>query len=331
MAPAVSVIIPTKNRHGLLEETMNSILGQSFQAWEAVVVDDGSNDGTLAYLDALAKEDPRVRPLRREGEKGGAPVCRNQGFRASLGRYVVFLDSDDLLAPWCLEQRVALMDRNQDLDFSTWPGKIFSETVDPNGPPFNHWTAGADLDRLLTRDWAMSTPSQIWRRNSFESTVGLWDERLLSWQDVELHVRAIAKGCRYLRMTDYDFYVRWHDTSERINVRQTSNTTHLERALLVFELMETHMQEAGLLSSWARKHRLAGLYLFNAESWMANGEYRKAFSVWKLALNKGLVFRRTHLFGILLLLGGLLHLTPRPFVRTLAASWKWKFRLVKDW
>ena len=123
--PVVAVITPTKNRLKLLCEAMDSVQRQSFDAWEHIIVDDGSDDGTAEEVARRAAADPRIRYLRRTGEKSGANVCRNIGVRESRAEFIVFLDSDDLLAPSCLGRRVEIMQRNLDLDFATFQTAVF--------------------------------------------------------------------------------------------------------------------------------------------------------------------------------------------------------------
>src|SRR5438132_6866761 len=123
--PVVSVITPTKNRRELLRETMNSVAAQTLEEWEHVVIDDGSEDGTADEVKRRAAEDPRVRFILRTGERSGANICRNIGISQSRAELLVFLDSDDLLIPKCLARRVAVMDRNRDLDFATFQTGVF--------------------------------------------------------------------------------------------------------------------------------------------------------------------------------------------------------------
>jgi glycosyltransferase involved in cell wall biosynthesis len=110
-SPAVRVVTPTKNRLVLLRETMDSVRRQSLDAWEHIIVDDGSNDGTADEVRKCAKGDPRVRFLQRTGERKGANVCRNQGLAGATADLIVFLDSDDLMRPDCLKLRVEVMNR----------------------------------------------------------------------------------------------------------------------------------------------------------------------------------------------------------------------------
>src|SRR3712207_3515162 len=97
-APLVSVIIPCYNQAHYLGETIESVLNQTHQNLEIVVVDDGSTDNTAE----VASSYPQVKLLQQENQ-GRPAVGRNNGFRASSGEYIVFLDSDDRLVPDALE------------------------------------------------------------------------------------------------------------------------------------------------------------------------------------------------------------------------------------
>ena len=106
--PLVSVVIPVFNTAGLLTETVESLCAQTLTHWEAFLIDDGSDDGSVALLVALAAQDPRLHLLFTTGRVGPGPA-RNQGIQAAQGRYVAFLDADDLWHPRKLEMQVAAM------------------------------------------------------------------------------------------------------------------------------------------------------------------------------------------------------------------------------
>ena len=96
--PRFSVIIPTFNRIDLLKETIASINRQAYQSYEVIVVDDGSTDGTIAWL---AENEPSIPIVRQDRQGPGA--ARNAGARIARGAYLAFLDSDDLWLPWTLQ------------------------------------------------------------------------------------------------------------------------------------------------------------------------------------------------------------------------------------
>lgn len=101
----VSVVVPVFNAVKSVETSLRSVLNQSFSDWELVVVDDGSTDGTGAVLDRVAMQDTRVRVIHKRNT--GSGDSRNVGMAAARGKYLCFLDSDDLLEPDALEFLVA--------------------------------------------------------------------------------------------------------------------------------------------------------------------------------------------------------------------------------
>ena len=106
MPPQVSVIIPTYNRAGSISRSLKSILNQTFQDFEIIVVDDGSTDDTHQVTADLA--DARIRLLRHETNLGPGPA-RNTGMQAATGHYIAWLDSDDEWFPEKLETQLTAM------------------------------------------------------------------------------------------------------------------------------------------------------------------------------------------------------------------------------
>jgi glycosyltransferase involved in cell wall biosynthesis len=131
----VSVIIPTYNRCSFLFETLQSVRNQTLTDWECIIVDDGSNDDTEVQIKKLTQSDKRFKYLKRpDNYLKGANSCRNYGFEKSTGKYIQWLDDDDLLSENKLELQVL---RLENLDnskiFTTcdwdswWPNKIFEK------------------------------------------------------------------------------------------------------------------------------------------------------------------------------------------------------------
>ena len=109
-APLVSIITPAFNSERFLGETVASVRAQTLPRWEMIVADDRSSDGTLALARRLAAEEPRLRVIEMP-RNGGAGPARNAAIEASAGRYLAFLDADDLWDPTKLERQVAFMQR----------------------------------------------------------------------------------------------------------------------------------------------------------------------------------------------------------------------------
>lgn len=113
--PLVSVITPTYNAARFIRETIDSVKRQTYPHWELILIDDASSDDTVPIIrEELA--DPRIR-LIVLAQNSGAAVARNTGISAANGRYIAFLDSDDLWLPQKLEKQVAFM-QERDAAFS---------------------------------------------------------------------------------------------------------------------------------------------------------------------------------------------------------------------
>jgi glycosyltransferase involved in cell wall biosynthesis len=104
--PIVSVVIPVLNRASVVANAIRSVLGQSFQELELIVVDDGSRDATAETVFRIAQSEPRIRLIRHEANRG-AQASRNTGIRAALGEWIAFCDSDDTWLSSSLEVRIA--------------------------------------------------------------------------------------------------------------------------------------------------------------------------------------------------------------------------------
>lgn len=115
--PKVSVIIPVYNVEKYLRRCLDSVLNQTYDNWEAVCVNDGSPDNSVAILDEYAQKDERFKVVTKEN--GGLSDARNVGLENSTGDYINFLDSDDLIHPQTFEITVGLALRD-DSDIVTW-------------------------------------------------------------------------------------------------------------------------------------------------------------------------------------------------------------------
>jgi hypothetical protein len=319
--PKVSVVTPTKNRLGLLIQTMDSVAVQTLDQWEHIVVDDGSDDGSIEEVERRAAADPRVRLIKRVGPASGANVCRNIGIRTARAGYILFLDSDDLLDPGCLARRVAVLDRNADLDFVTFQTSFFVHKIGDRDRHRDRELLGDDLTRFLYFElpWIITGP--LWRKSALQS-IGLFDESLPSWQDVDLHVRAIAAGLRYLRFGEVDHHMRWQDAPDKVSIQQRRMPEHLLAAQTLMVKFEGVVSD-GPGMTWVRQRALCSLYFFIAERWMDIGRVGAALACWRCVRTRHLAPAVLYLSGIAMLM----LYTIGPLGRRIGHKWKGLARL----
>ncbi|MDO4649225.1 MAG: glycosyltransferase, partial [Eubacteriales bacterium] len=123
--PLVSVIVPVYNVERYLSECLDSVLKQTYKNYEVVCVNDGSTDGSVKILEEYASKDARIRILSQEN--GGLSAARNHGLKEAKGKYLLFLDSDDLWLPTTLEELVCRGEKD-DLDLMLFNMKPFIQS-----------------------------------------------------------------------------------------------------------------------------------------------------------------------------------------------------------
>ncbi len=168
----VSIIIPTYNRSAFIASTLRSIIGQTYPYWETIVADDGSNDNTCQIVASIAAEDSRIKLIHRNRAPKGAPTCRNIGLSQSRADFVMFLDSDDLLSDYCLEQRLHYVSEFSDKDFWVFPMLLFKKKIDDTNRYTNLSNEESDLDRFLRSDLPWSISCVLWRKSFLKKLGG---------------------------------------------------------------------------------------------------------------------------------------------------------------
>lgn len=108
-SPEVSIVMPAYNAAGFIESTLDSVLNQSFHDWELLIVDDHSNDTTLKILERYERADSRIRVIALPKNMGAPAGPRNIGVKAARGRWIAFLDADDLWHPDKLQLQMLVL------------------------------------------------------------------------------------------------------------------------------------------------------------------------------------------------------------------------------
>src|ERR1700677_968317 len=130
MIPLVSIIIPCYNSSQYLPEALNSVLSQTYQNFECLIIDDGSTDETKAIIQNYTQKDSRFYYYFQENT--GAATARNNGISYSTGEFIQFLDADDLLPPEKLKIQVEYLLQNESVDIVYGEYVLFTKLEDIN-------------------------------------------------------------------------------------------------------------------------------------------------------------------------------------------------------
>ena len=188
MLPFVSVIVPTFNRRPMLDEAVESVLAQSFRNFELIVVDDGSTDGTASEL---AKYGSRLRLISQP--RKGVAAARNQGVKIAQGKYVAFLDSDDLWLAKKLEIQTAFMKQRPEIKICQTEEIWLRNGIRVN-PKAKHRKPSGDIFRP-SLDLCLVSPSAVMMTKKLFETVGGFDESLPVCEDYDLWLRIAVSHC----------------------------------------------------------------------------------------------------------------------------------------
>jgi len=182
----VSVIIPTYNRWPMVCEAIESVLCQSCRDFELVVVDDGSGDGTE---EKLRRYGSRVRLLSQPTR--GVAAARNVGAKHSTGKYLAFLDSDDLWKPKKLEIQAAFMESHSEVEVCQTE-EIWIRNGRRVNPKKRHRKPSGDIFRA-SLDLCLVSPSAVMMTRELFDRVGRFDESFPVCEDYELWLRIAAR------------------------------------------------------------------------------------------------------------------------------------------
>lgn len=213
-APLVTVVIPTYNHAHFLPEALQSVCDQSFTDWEAVVVNNYSEDETIAVVEGFG--DPRIR-LENFHNHGIIAAARNRGIALGRGRYVAFLDSDDKWYPEKLETCVSRLEDGYDLVCHglRWFGDRRERDV------FFGPESRASFDALLYRGNCIATSATVVRRDRLEAVGGFCEDAgIVTAEDYHLWLKLARQGAKMGFIDRVLGYYRFHGANTGSVLRQ---------------------------------------------------------------------------------------------------------------
>ncbi len=190
--PAVSVIIPTYNRDNLLIRSVKSILNQTNQDYEILIVDDASTDNTSEVIKPYLSE--KIKYFRLE-KNSGQCKARNFAIDKASGTYIGFLDSDDEWLPEKIEKQMALFKNSNDPNLAAvYCGFIEKDEVSGITSVINRDNYSGDLYNRFLKGFCPSTPTMFLVKTEILKEVNGFDENLPTFVDLDLWLRIARRG-----------------------------------------------------------------------------------------------------------------------------------------
>lgn len=220
--PRVTIAVPCFNHGRYLDEAVDSILAQTYEDLEIVVVDDGSTDPeTKAILDRYDR--PKTRVIR--AQNGGPSAARNRAISEGSGEYVMPLDADDRIAPTYVEKAVRLLDEDPRLGLVYCLAEYFGERTGASEyVPY-------ELSRMLRENMISNTA--MFRRSDWQAVGGYCEAMRIGWEDWEFWLSLIERGCGVHRIpeTMYSYRILGGSRNQDLHA-QRSRTDAMLRVIV---------------------------------------------------------------------------------------------------
>ncbi|MEP4533558.1 MAG: glycosyltransferase [Cyclobacteriaceae bacterium] len=253
----VSVIIPAYNATKYIDETIDSVLNQSFQDLEVIIVNDGSRDDTASIISKRSNIDKRVSSIHQEN--AGVSSARNNGIRKAKGEYLVFLDADDVLCVDCLSQRVNYLIENKNIGLVHNDMEVIDSRSKGTGEIMSGMEGDVLTDLLLWEKTVIPTPSSIMVRRQVVDDIGGFSEELSNNAD-QFFFFMVASKYKVGRIPKVLTKYRVHSGNMHNNIGL------LERdSLRAYQLATVR----GLFKSvWFKRRCFSNMYLILGANWL---------------------------------------------------------------
>jgi len=244
MQPIISVIVPCYNQAQYLPDALDSVLTQTLNNWECVIVNDGSTDDTLVIANEWADKDNRFTVVNKEN--GGLAAARNDGIKASKGKYILPLDADDKIASTYLEKAVNYLEEHRETKLVYCYAKFFG---DEDGmfalPDYSY-------EGLLWQNLIFC--SAVFRRFDYDKTLGYNPNMKYGNEDWDFWLSLLNKDDTIYRIPDVGFYYRKHGISMLTNTKM-----HTDYNLKQILLNHIDVYEPYLCDVFAAKQKISNL------------------------------------------------------------------------
>lgn len=278
-SPLVSIVIPTYNHAPMLQRALATVVEQTYQNWNAIVVNNFSTDNTLEVVTAF--NDPRIQCVnfRNNGVIGAS---RNEGIALATGKYVAFLDSDDTWFTTKLEQCVEILESGSDLvcHAEYWIDESGKSRLVAYGP-----SEAATHHNLIYKGNRISTSATVVRTALLKEVHGFdVAPELISTEDYDLWIRLAAKSDKFAFISEPLGEYHRHDNNVSANIEK-----HLAAELA---LLEKHFSANTRFENMIARRRRKALAYYGAgrslhrtrKHFLALQKYSRSLVIWPISL-----------------------------------------------
>ncbi|MDR4508537.1 MAG: glycosyltransferase [Candidatus Brocadiaceae bacterium] len=273
--PTISVVIPAYNSAEFLPYSIRSVLSQTFKPYEIIVVDDCSTDNTRKVLEPFMQ---RIHYIN-SGKNRGSSFARNTGIQASKGKYIAFLDADDIWLPQKLQTNLKCFEADPEL------AMVYSRhlNIDKEGKvtgesPKQALPSGTIFSELFSEQNFILTSTVMVRREVFDTT-GLFDEQLFNCQDWDLFLRvAYHFKCKGINTS----LVQYRQTPQSLSKNRDSVLQ--SQKLVIDQIYEAFKGKKNGITEKCYRKRLASHYAKSGRYYVKMGDKGNARKRFRLSL-----------------------------------------------
>lgn len=241
----VSIIIPTYNQESYIKETLDSVLAQSYENWECIVVDDGSNDNTQDIVLKYCEKDDRFRYLKQENQ--GPSAARNNGISNSSGEYILPLDSDDLIDKNYIKEAAEILSASPEIKVVYCLAEFFGD-INASWELLEY-----EYDKMLFGN--MIFCSAMYRRADYDKTEGYNSNMRDGFEDWDFWLSFIKKEDIVFRIPKVYFYYRIKNNSRNTNANDEGRVEKLYK-----QIYENHKElYGGIINPIFGEHKIKNL------------------------------------------------------------------------
>lgn len=288
MKDMISIIMPVRNGIPYLEECLNSIINQSYQNWELLVVNDHSTDDTQKTLERFSKKDTRIIPHINKGK--GIIDALNTGYDHSSGAYVTRMDADDIMPDDKLETLRKLIYKETDISVATGHVKYISESGVKDGyKSYEQWLNQlCDTNshyRFIYKECVIASPAWMMRKDHFESIGGFKSDTYP--EDYDLCFRMYESNVEVLSTSKIVHLWRDHGNRTSRNDENYADNRFLDLKLEYFKKIDSPKHANIILLGAGKKGKTTAKYFIENNiqfTWVTNNTKKIGINIYGVIL-----------------------------------------------